>query len=106
MSVNYLKLNEEKTEVIVVSITTSGHKLIESIDIGGNELKPASVVKSLGILIDDSASFGEQVNNVCKTSFYILRKVSRMRIFLTKEAVTTLVHSLITSKLDYCNSLL
>ena len=106
MSLNYLKLNEEKTEVIIISLNASGHKLIESIDIGGHEIKPASVVKNLGVLIDDAASFSEQVNNICKTSFYTLRKVSRIRKFLTKEAAITLVHSLITSKLDYCNSLL
>ena len=58
MCLNYLKLKKDKTEVMIIQLNASGRKLIQSIDIGGHETKAASVVKKLGILIDDSASLG------------------------------------------------
>ena len=45
-------------------------------------------------------------NNTCKSAFFILRKVSRIRRYITTEAAKTLIHSLISSKIDYCNGLL
>ena len=43
---------------------------------------------------------------MCKSAFYHLRKISLIRKHLTFDAAQLLVHALITSKLDYCNSLL
>ena len=40
------------------------------------------------------------------SAFYHLRKISLIRKHLTFDAAQLLVHALITSKLDYCNSLL
>ena len=55
MTSNYLKLNEDKTEVIVFS-----HKplqdgtLMNSMDIGGHTIKPVSSVRNLGVELDSS----------------------------------------------------
>lgn len=43
---------------------------------------------------------------MCKSAFYHLRKISLIRKQLTFDTAQILVHALITSKLDYCNSLL
>jgi len=47
-----------------------------------------------------------QVTAMCKLAFYHLHKISVIRKYLTFDAAQLLVHALITSKLDYCNSLL
>jgi len=41
---------------------------------------------------------------VCKTCFFWLRQLRRVRRLLFIESVKTLVHALITSRVDYCNS--
>ena len=46
------------------------------------------------------------VSNICKAAVFQLRQISRIRDFLTKDATKTIVHSLVTSHLDYCNSVL
>jgi len=46
-----------------------------------------------------------QVNSVCKSAFYQLRNISRIRCYLSDEAAKILVHSLVISRLDYGNSL-
>ena len=46
------------------------------------------------------------VSNICGSSFYLLRNLSRIRKHLTKESAAVVVHAFVTSKLDYCNALL
>ena len=42
----------------------------------------------------------------CKAGFYYLHNISRIRKFLSRETTETLIHAFVTSRLDYCNSLL
>ena len=46
------------------------------------------------------------VNNVCKSAFYHLRTISRIRKYLSTQTTEILIHAFVTSKLDHCNSLL
>ena len=46
------------------------------------------------------------VNNVCKSAYYHLRNISRIRKYLSTQTTEILIHAIITSKLDHCNSLL
>ena len=46
------------------------------------------------------------INTVCKSAFYHLRNLSRIRKFISTETAKTLLHAFISSKLDHCNSLL
>ena len=43
---------------------------------------------------------------ICKSAFYQLHRISRIHRFITLPATETLVHSFISSRLDYCNSVL
>ena len=47
-----------------------------------------------------------QVSDICRSSFNQLRNLSNIRKYLTRESSEIAVHAFITSKLDYCNSLL
>ena len=51
-------------------------------------------------------SFEEHVNELCRTAFYHIRNISRIRSCLIIDSTKTLVHALVTSPLDHCNSLL
>jgi hypothetical protein len=57
-------------------------------------------------MLDETFSFDEHVKQVCKSSFFHFRNVSRIRKYLTKDSVEIIIHAFITAKLDYCNSLL
>ena len=46
------------------------------------------------------------VTATCKSAFFHLRNISKIRNFLTSDTTKTVVHAFVTSKLDYCNSLL
>lgn len=46
------------------------------------------------------------MNNVCRIAYYHLRSNGSIRRYLSEEAAKSLVHGLVTSRLDYCNALL
>ena len=51
-------------------------------------------------------SMVQQVTSVCGTFNYYLYRPSSIRRFLTTDATRNAIQTLITSRLDYCNSLL
>ena len=46
------------------------------------------------------------INSVCKSTFIPLRTIGSIRSILSNDAYAQLIHSLVTVRLDYCNSIL
>ena len=46
------------------------------------------------------------INKTCSSAFYHLYNIRRIRKCLSRPAAESLVHAFITSRVDYCNSLL
>ena len=102
MEMNALKLNEEKTEYIIFSRNkTPVHDAIKA---GNNDAAAQDTVKILGVTLDRNMTL-EQVINTCKSIYMNIRKIRRIRPYLTDYAVRTLVQTTVTVRLDYCNSL-
>ena len=107
MSNNQLKLNEEKTEFLIAGTETQPSKvIIDSLNVVGIDIKPSTSVRNLGVIIDQDLSLKEQVNAICRSCYGHLRSIIEIRPYLSKSAAHTIVQSLISSRLDYCNSLL
>lgn len=104
---NRLKLNDDKTELIVLS--TRRHKDISgsiNIKIGDAIINPTETVRNLGVHIDQRLSMETHVNNLRKSCYAQLRMIGRIRPCLTIETTKSLVRNLVLTRLDYCNSLL
>ena len=56
--------------------------------------------------MDSSMNMKKHVDHICKTSLMAVRKISKIRRYLDSDTTTRLVHALVTSRLDSCNSLL
>ena len=108
MSQNFLKLNAEKTEVIVCGFRAQLCKFhLSSVNIAGvNVPVQTNAVRNLGVMFDCNMSMSAQVNNVVKSANYHLINIGRARKMLTTESTKMAVHALVTSRIDYCNSLL
>ena len=100
MGVNELKFNRDKTEIMMFHLKFRVPPAVQSLRVGIENVNLSSFAKSLGVTFDD------QISNVCKSSFYSLYNISRIRKYLDKESAATLIHPYLTSKLDFCNSLL
>ena len=46
------------------------------------------------------------ISSVCKTAYSHLKNIARIRKYLSESATQSLVHAFITSRIDFCNSLL
>jgi hypothetical protein len=107
MTTNMLKLNDEKTEALLVGPANRRAKTdLCDITAGNSQIKLSTVVKNLGVYLDNELTMDKHVSYICKVCYFQLRNIGSIRRYITKEAAIMLVRALITSRLDYCNSLL
>ena len=59
-----------------------------------------------GVWLDSKLTICTHINKTCGAAFLDLYNICHIRKFLAKESTETLIHGFITSRLDYCNSLL
>ena len=80
--------------------------LFSYFSIGNERLTTTANAKSLGVVLNDSMLFDVHISDICRSSFNRIRNLSKIGKYLTQESSEIAVHAFITSKLDYCNSLL
>jgi len=106
MSSNRLRLNTDKTQVMWFGSRQQLTKLTSSyISIAGANIEFDKSAKILGVILDSELSMRPQVNAVTRSCFYQLRQIRAIRRLLTDKATNTLIVSLVSSRLDYCNSI-
>ena len=110
MLLHHLKLNDGKTEVIRFVSKHNANRLGDlvscPVNIGNSTIVPKSRVRNLGVIMDQHLSMIDNVSAVCASCNYHLRRLSSIRRYLTQDATRCAVQAFITSRLDYCNSLL
>ena len=74
--------------------------------IGESRIFPSTKVKNLGSWFDPNLDMISHVNNICSSSFHYLYNMRRIRKYFSHQSARSLIRASITSKLDYCNSLL
>ena len=57
-------------------------------------------------MLDSHFTMDTQINSLCRATHFHLRNIAAIRDHLTTAATEQLIHSLVSSRLDYCNSLL
>ena len=67
---------------------------------------PADTVRNLGVVLDSNLLMDKHISYLRKTCYNELRKISHLRPYLSEENTNKLVCCFVTSRLDYCNSLL
>ena len=106
---NELKLNHDKTEIMLIYSKYHSRPLFRYFSMGNERLSTTANARSLGVTLDDNMLFDVQVSDICRSSFNQfnqLRNLPNIRKYLTQESSEIAVHAFITSKLDFCNSLL
>jgi len=102
-------INADKSEFILLGTRQQLSKIFtpdRDLQLRGGVLRSTSSVKDLGVYLDTTMT--QECQSVrCASSCYCqLRRIRQMRRFVDGNALRALVHSLVTSRLDYCNSLL
>ena len=77
-----------------------------SVSVGDLQVSPSSKVRDLGVVFDQYLTFHDHISGICKPTHFHLRGIGRIRNLLTCYATAQLINALITSRLDFCNSIL
>ena len=108
MSQNKLKLNADKTEVLVLGTPKQRAKIsVPSISVNGEIVKILNIrIGNRGSVFDPSMNMAAHVSKAVKSANYYLRNIGRIRKYLTAESGKSAVISLVISRFDFCNGLL
>ena len=106
-SCNKLKLNRDKTELLVISSKYRPRPSLDSILVGDHRVNRSDKARNIGVAFHETLSLDKHVSSVCKSALFHLWNIAKIRMYLTSESTKTLVHAYVTCRLDnYCNSLL
>ena len=105
---NMLRLNDNKTELMLVTSERNKHlhNLPISITIGNGQLPLKQSMRNLCFTLDCHPTMNAHVCNIARTCYFELCRLASIRRFLTSNATATLVSAFVLSKIDYCSSLL
>ena len=107
-TVNMLKLNDNKTELMLVTSkrTKHLHSLRTSITICNAQIPFKQFVNNLGFTLDCHLTMNAHVSNIARTCYFELHRLASICRLLTSTATDTLVSAFALSRIDSCNSLL
>ena len=107
MSNNKLKLNDDKTELLIVLSESAQNKIQNThIQIGSSTISASNNVRNLGIYLDSNMSMENHIKKVCQSAYFQIRNLSSIRKLLSKDTAESLMHAFVTSRLDNGNALL
>jgi len=105
MILNGLKLNGEKTELLLLSSRYRPSSSLEFVRVGGETIQPSSSVRNLGVILYPSVDTEDHIKKICKTCHFHLIN-SKIRSYLDRDSTEAIIHAFVTTNLDYCNAIL
>ena len=109
MADSKLKMNDDKTELMAIGTRSKLSQVIPNLapmSISGCDIPFSQSVRNLGFYLDETLSMDAHIKYLCRILFCQLRRIGKIRSFLSTDAANKLTVSLILSRLDYCNSLI
>ena len=83
MTLNRLKLNDDRTEAILLGSKERRNSVnLNSNRIGESEIEIVEKVRDLGLIIDANLSMPAHVSHIIKTSYFHLRTLGKIRHLL------------------------
>ena len=106
MIMRKLKLNDDKTDLIIIrgNRRTSREDAL-SLNIGNSQLQPQSTVRNLGVLFNTTLDYKDHINYIVKCCQMHIRNLYTIKSFINEHCLLLLVHSMVFSRVDYCNAL-
>ena len=70
MSSNKLKLNSDKTELLLIASQFCPKPQLSSFNVCGDQIRPSVSVRNVGVVFDSHMKFEGQVSSIYKASFF------------------------------------
>ena len=107
MALNFLNLNDDKADDIVIGnrylLLKSKHR---DLIVDDDRVSASSFVKNIGASLESSLLIETEIKAKCKSAWWQLYQISKIQTFLTTEQLKTVTLSLVLTKLDQKISLL
>ena len=99
MKTNTLKLNDDKTEILIIHPKSAHqHLLPNGVRISNIHVTPNKHATNFGVTFNSNMSLERHVTN--------MSSIGRIRCYLEEGHTKQIVHVLVISRIDCCNSLL
>ena len=107
MNYQFLKINPDKTEILLLfPKCLEKYVIIKGTIIGENQcIRFSEAVKNVGIWLDENLNLDHHINKIVSHCYKILKDIGSIRTVLTQNDTEMLVHAVTSSRMDYCNSL-
>ena len=107
MQSDKLKLNENKTEVMLIGTRQQLSKVnLGTLTVGDTSVAIVNKARNLGVWFDSQLNFNVHITEACSLFFCSLYKIRCIRKYLSYKSAQTLILALVIGRLDYCTSLL
>ncbi len=107
MAAHYLKLNDGKTEFMILGTSKDVEKVqVTTVNVGGVKIPVSPTARNIGAYLDTEMNMRTHLNNMIRSCYCQLRSIARIRRYLSIESSHKLCHAFITSRIDHMNSLL
>ncbi len=97
--------SDTETDALVASSRHLSPINFPPVWVANDLIVPPATVKNLGIIFDTNMIMQKQISSVARQFFLFLRDMYKVCLCLPLDATETLVHSFVSTRLDYCNSL-
>ena len=107
MITNKLKINDSKTEFVVFRSQQFRCDLSGLfVNVGESQITQSLKVRDLCFTFDQFLKFDYHITAICRSTYFHLINIGKIRNLLSYNACSTIIHALISCRFDYCNSLL
>ena len=108
MSNNFLKINEDKTQFMIIAPPKLNRERFSNICIsfGGSLLFPTTEGANLGVTFDDTMSFSNHINTITSKGYFYMNNFYRVADKLNYDLKVQMVMTYILPLIDYCNIIL
>jgi len=105
---NGMLLNPEKSEVLLIAQKSIANTFAggSGVAVAGSNITYSVRLKSLGVTLDRTLCFDEHVKNMVRASNFHIKALRHIRPLLDNKVANTVACSIVTTRLDYCNSVL
>ena len=73
--------------------------------VGDSNIVSSNSARNLGVIFYKCVKLDYHISSVCKSTYFHMRNIGSIRGILSNDACAQLIHSLVTVRLDYCNSI-
>ena len=107
MSSRKLKLNTDKTEIMLIGSDYHLQNLNFPVvcHLNADDIQIKKELRNLGVMFDSNLSMKSHLKKVRSDVIINIINISRISKYLDNSSIMKLVHGLVLSKLDFCNSL-